>query len=180
MDNLEQAIGSRLKERRKSLKMTIKDVVTLLSSHGINISEKTLYSWEGCHRQPDADTFVLLCKIYNIKDAIDYFITTKEVNKPLSIDNLSVTSLEQSHLKKYRALDERGKQTVDTVLESQYQIAMSQKESSLGIVDEERTKYNPTREEMHRFVDEQYDDLQKGTKSGTSSFTSSVEKSKIG
>lgn len=140
MNNLEQAIGSRLKERRKSLKMKIKDVITLLSNHGINISEKTLYSWERCHRQPDADTFILLCKIYNIKDSIDYFMATKELDNPSSIDNLSVTSLEKSHLEKYRALDERGKQTVDMVLDSQYELIKSRQEMTCSLSDEEIEK----------------------------------------
>jgi transcriptional regulator with XRE-family HTH domain len=31
-------------------------------------SEKTVYAWETCNGQPDADTLLLLCDLYGIKD----------------------------------------------------------------------------------------------------------------
>lgn len=125
----------------------------------------------------------------NIADALDITLdqlvgrTPIEVNKSYETKNVFTlaSSNEIDHIKKYRALDERGQQTVDTVLNNLYEIAISQKEtSSLDMATEELAQYTPTRKEMHRFVDEQYDEFQKGTKSGTSSSTSSLEKSKIG
>jgi len=56
-----------LKSKRKELKLSVKEVVNLLSQHQISIATKTLYGWENGTRQPDADTFLTLCKIYGIK-----------------------------------------------------------------------------------------------------------------
>lgn len=58
--------GRMLKARRKELGFSVKHVLEQLQNMGINISAKTLYGWENEHRQPDADTFLKLCKIYNI------------------------------------------------------------------------------------------------------------------
>lgn len=58
--------GAFLKERRKQLGFSVKYVIQQLQGMGINISDKTLYGWENGHRQPDADTFLRLCKIYDI------------------------------------------------------------------------------------------------------------------
>lgn len=59
-------ISAILKSKRKSLKLSVKEVVTLLAENGISIADKTLYGWENGVRQPDADTFITLCKIYGI------------------------------------------------------------------------------------------------------------------
>lgn len=55
-----------LKSKRRELNFSVKDVVEKLGKYGISISDKTLYSWESGHRQPDADTFMILCDIYKI------------------------------------------------------------------------------------------------------------------
>lgn len=55
-----------LKAKRKERGLSVKDVLNQLHEYGIDISDKTLYGWENAHRQPDADTFVALCRIYGI------------------------------------------------------------------------------------------------------------------
>lgn len=60
-------IATILKSRRKELKMTVKTVLDALHEYGIDVSDKTLYGWESGYRQPDADTFVVLCHIYEIE-----------------------------------------------------------------------------------------------------------------
>lgn len=59
-------VSAILKEKRKELGLSVKTVIDELLSHGVDISDKTLYGWESGHRQPDADTFLVLCKIYGI------------------------------------------------------------------------------------------------------------------
>lgn len=54
------AIGELLKSYRKVSGFSVKETVQKLSERGIDVSEKTLYSWESGHRQPDADTFITL------------------------------------------------------------------------------------------------------------------------
>lgn len=59
-------IGELLREYRKSSGLSVKETIQKLSERGINISDKTLYSWESGHRQPDADAFVTLCLVYGV------------------------------------------------------------------------------------------------------------------
>lgn len=55
-----------LKAKRKQLKLSVKYVIEQLHQYDLDISDKTLYSWESGHRQPDADSFLALCDIYGI------------------------------------------------------------------------------------------------------------------
>lgn len=76
--------GTLLKERRKELDLSVKYVIAQLQDMGITISVKTLYGWENGHRQPDADTFLKLCKIYDI-DTLNF------ENARKIFENLGVT-----------------------------------------------------------------------------------------
>lgn len=80
-------IGTLLKSKRKELKLSVKQVVDSLKSYNISISEKTLYGWENNYRQPDADTFLILCAIYQISNVLDYFLNeqTKDYSTKESI-----------------------------------------------------------------------------------------------
>ena len=54
--------------------MSVEEVSCILKSmHGIDISAKTLYSYEPGHRQPDADLLMALCDIYGITDIMGEF-----------------------------------------------------------------------------------------------------------
>lgn len=106
-------VGDGLKARRKELNMSIKDTVNALTNYNIKISEKTLYSWESGHRQPDSDVFLILCKIYEIQNVLHYFgflpkKTTGEFSKA-----------EKELINKYRSLDEQGKFFILTMLDAQ-------------------------------------------------------------
>lgn len=108
----EGKIAALLKEKRKGRGMSVKGSVSELSKRGIDISEKTLYGWESGARQPDADTFLILCDIYEIK-------TLSEVS--VKADSAALTPPELDHIKKYRTLDGHGKETVDVVLDKEVQ-----------------------------------------------------------
>lgn len=75
-------VGNMLRNKRNALGLSVKEVVNLLAQNDINISIKTLYGWENGNRQPDADTFITLCKIYNI----DSFSSVLEI-KNTTINN---------------------------------------------------------------------------------------------
>lgn len=69
-----ERIAQVLKEKRKIKKMSVEEVSGILKSmHGIDISAKTLYSYETGHRQPDADLLMALCDIYGITDIMGEF-----------------------------------------------------------------------------------------------------------
>ncbi|HJD23724.1 MAG TPA: helix-turn-helix domain-containing protein [Firmicutes bacterium] len=57
-------VAERLKKYRKTAGYSVKETVRMLGERGIAISDKTLYSWESGHRQPDAETFLSLCLVY--------------------------------------------------------------------------------------------------------------------
>lgn len=67
-----------IKNARKNKGYSVKEIVSKLQCFGVEISEKTLYGWESGHRQPDADMFVILCKIYDIRN-IDNLEQSEEI-----------------------------------------------------------------------------------------------------
>ena len=119
------SLSTILKEKRRDSGLSVKDVLTKLQAHNVNISDKTLYGWESGHRQPDADTFILLCEIYGIH-------SISEISGTNSPNDLTET--EWRHIKKYRALDDHGKEIVTTVLECEYKRYSEQKKPSDPVI----------------------------------------------
>ena len=118
-------VSSLIKSKRKELDYSVKDVVSKLSKRGIDVSEKTVYGWERGHRQPNADTFLILCDIYQITNLSDEISSSEE--------NEIISTNEQEVIKKYRALDEHGKMLVNNVLDLEYKRVTSQKSNGVTI-----------------------------------------------
>lgn len=68
-----EMIAKVLKELRKQNSLTVHDVVLKLSDKSINVADKTLYGWESGQAQPDADTLLVLCEIYQVNDILSTF-----------------------------------------------------------------------------------------------------------
>lgn len=66
-------IAKVLKEYRKKNQYSVKDVASMLENHSLTVAEKTIYGWESGQTQPDADTLLILCEIYNINDILGTF-----------------------------------------------------------------------------------------------------------
>lgn len=66
-------IAKVLKDYRQRTGLSATEVVKRLSIYDRTISPKTLYGWESGHSQPDADSLLLLCNIYGIKDIMRAF-----------------------------------------------------------------------------------------------------------
>lgn len=67
-------IATVLKEYRNKNNYTVSEVARILSDEkSMQFAEKTIYGWESGHAQPDADTLLTLCDIYNIKDILGTF-----------------------------------------------------------------------------------------------------------
>ncbi len=111
-------VANLLKSRRKELDFPVKYVLEQLQNMGMTISDKTLYGWENGYRQPDADVFLLLCKIYDIDTlaGIDK-LPPLEGKTPLFLDKS-----EEKLIGLYRALNEEGKErlleTADDMVQS--------------------------------------------------------------
>lgn len=69
-----ESIARVLKEKRRASKMSVEEVADKLKTlYQIEISAKSLYSYESGHRQPDADLLLALCNIYGITDILQEF-----------------------------------------------------------------------------------------------------------
>lgn len=66
-------ISKILKTYRKLNHYTVNDVVLRLEENRIPVAAKTVYGWESGQTQPDADTLLVLCKIYRIDNILETF-----------------------------------------------------------------------------------------------------------
>lgn len=66
-------IAKVLKEYRKLNHYSVEDVVIKLKDHNLPFAVKTVYGWESGQTQPDADTLLVLCKIYKIDNILETF-----------------------------------------------------------------------------------------------------------
>lgn len=95
-----QHIGKVLREYRKKNKLSVKDVAIKLQEHSVNISPKSIYGWENGETQPNAETLLLLCEIYNIEQILYTFGYTNRAS------NYAISEYENRLLKQYRAQPE--------------------------------------------------------------------------
>ena len=116
-------IANIIKTRRKELNMSVRDVITRLQAFDINISEKTLYGWENGHRQPDADTFIVLCNIYGIETLTGIKHITPETHQPSHMSDEAIQIAGA-----FDIADDRDKNIVRTTLQP-YMEAPAAKES---------------------------------------------------
>ena len=68
-----QRIAEGLRDRRQGLKLSVREVAEYLAQEGKRVSTKTIYGWEKAYSQPDADTLMLLCRLYRITNVLAAF-----------------------------------------------------------------------------------------------------------
>ncbi len=101
--------GMNIKEFSNLVKIPYSTVLTMLNNNMGGAS---------------VDNVIKICKALNISvDSLENKIV--DLNK-----NTTLTYKEIDLIKKYRTIDERGQQTVDTVLNNLYEIAVAQKSTS--------------------------------------------------
>ena len=66
-------ISKVLKAYRKLNQYSVNDLVIKLEENHLPVAAKTVYGWESGQTQPDADTLLVLCKIYKIDNILDTF-----------------------------------------------------------------------------------------------------------
>ena len=65
-------LGRMLRYYRKARNLSVKQVVeNLKEEYDMSISPKTVYGWETSQNQPSADTFLVLCKMYQVNDILE-------------------------------------------------------------------------------------------------------------
>lgn len=118
-------IGKTLKKYRAASNISVKQISEILTEKGFKASEKTIYSWEADNSSPTPDALLVMCEVYGINDVLSAFgyDNKKTSEKPI------LTYSETNLVEKYRALDDRGKETVDTILDMEYKRAVSSNEN---------------------------------------------------
>lgn len=120
---------SRLKERREQLNMTQTDLAVKL-----NITKGAIGNYETGRSSPKAE---ILYKVFDVLSCDANFLFQDEMDELASKN--SVSSAENELLKKYRSLDDYGKDTVLLVLDREFTRSSEQLESSNNPSDEYTT-----------------------------------------
>lgn len=108
---MENSFHGNLKEARTSRKMTQKDV-----AEKIGVAKSTYSLYESGNREPGVAIIKKIAKVLNV--SADELLGTNEKEDP---QNQSfITEPEQNLLDKYNFIDDKGRHTVDTVLEMEY------------------------------------------------------------
>lgn len=104
-----EMIAKVLKEYRKNNNLSVRQVAEILENKSMSVAEKTIYGWESGQAQPDADTLLVLCEIYNIDDILGTFGYS-------NTKSFHITNHEKELIEKYRKHPELQK-AVDKLLE---------------------------------------------------------------
>lgn len=151
---MNELLVNRLRSARTDKNMKQQDVADILG-----IKPNTLSNWEKGRTEPDIDTFVKLCDIYEIDCAslLSDVYAFKQIKSEVSLS-------EFDHLKKYRSLDQHGKKMVDFTLNEEWE--RSKNAATNNIVElqshlEPRAAHNDFSddEEQQRLMNEDLDDL---------------------
>lgn len=110
--------GEKLRQSRQIKKMTQKQLADLVGAKHNSVSD-----WENNKNKPDPDTIELLCGVLEISP-----------NYLLSASKESFSLKEIEHIKKYRTLDEHGKEMVDFTLLKEWERINAEREKQNSIV----------------------------------------------
>ena len=106
-----EKIAEVLKEYRKRNNLSVRDVSGLLKKKSLTVAEKTIYGWESGQTQPNADTLLILCELYNIENVLGTFGYSKD-------EELNLTNHEHMLILNYRRHPEI-QEAVDKLLDLQ-------------------------------------------------------------
>ena len=90
-------IAKALKKYRTTNNLSVKEVTELLEQRGVKTSDKSVYAWECGRTQPDADTLLMLCSIYNVDNVLESFGYNSLKNS-----DIILTDFEYDIIRKYR------------------------------------------------------------------------------
>ena len=115
--------GSVYKQLRKQSNKTTAEVVEELKAMGINITISALYNYENNIRAASADILLALCRIYDCRNILEAFTGIEpDYSKP--------TDEEWHLIEKFRALDARGQNNVQELLDREYSYTEEAKKGS--------------------------------------------------
>lgn len=106
-------LGQILKDARESNGFTQKEIAAYL-----NVTPQNISSWERGKSKVDIDTFETLCNKYRLSFSQTLEKLRASNNEVKSTSTFSLKEID--HIKKYRGLDDHGKELVDTILDKEY------------------------------------------------------------
>ena len=109
-------LGARLKELRTQKHLKQEDLQKRFS---LSSGRYSLY--ENDRRKPDYELLTEFADFYDV--SLDYLVGRTDISITPNQIPLHFSLNEIEHIKKYRALDERGKDAVDETLEREYAYA---------------------------------------------------------
>ncbi|CUP47853.1 helix-turn-helix domain-containing protein [Hungatella hathewayi] len=123
---MNELLVDRLKSARIASGLKQQDV-----AEKMGIKANTISNWEKGRTEPDIDSFVKLCDIYKIDCA-------SLLSDVYAFDRIGtdISLTEYDHIKKYRDLDDQGKEHVDSVLdwETERTVTIRDLKSKAGII----------------------------------------------
>ncbi|MBQ4057513.1 MAG: helix-turn-helix transcriptional regulator [Lachnospiraceae bacterium] len=68
----QSSIGKWLRHYRKAANLSVNEVIEKFErEYDITYTNKAVYGWESGQNQPPADTFLILCRMYNITNIVE-------------------------------------------------------------------------------------------------------------
>lgn len=115
------SLGERIKYAREQKGYLQSDLAKLI---GVK-SSGVISNWEKDLNKPDAEKIVRLCNVLDVSASflLDYY----------GKSSFEFTSSEEEHIKKYRALDEHGKDIIDTVLSKEHERIIRLRQASAPV-----------------------------------------------
>lgn len=105
--------GDVYRRLRKKANKSIPTVLKELNNMGIKLTASALYNYENNTRAASADILLALCQIYDCHNIMEEFANVKPDYSIPSEDEWNI-------IKKFRALDERGRNNVLDTLEREF------------------------------------------------------------
>lgn len=144
-------IGEKLKEIREGIGLNKKEFAQY-----IGLKYTTYNNYETESREPSSDFLILISEKFDV--SIDYLLGLRDEKEILH--SYKLRSGEYEHIKKYRSLDDHGKDIVDTVLSKEHERILDLEQGndfSLLNAAHQRTDIEVT-EEMKKHDDDIMDD----------------------
>lgn len=118
-------VNERIKQRRKEL-----DLDANFVAEKLGISRATYYRYES--KEIEKIPISALVPLSEVLQTTPAYLMGWETSQQKN--QLILTTAETEHIKKYRALDERGKATVDNTLEKEYEFVTAKSKDTQNAV----------------------------------------------
>lgn len=116
---MREMVGQLMKAAREKLDLNQADVGAMLrTSKGTPVQKNTISHWESAQNEPSIDQFIEWCKILNV----DFREILRQAygDPTQELQSIAVTADEAELIRKYRALDNRGRRVVLRNLNDEY------------------------------------------------------------